>query len=303
MKMKHIVVQLVGCWGFGLLFTTMLAAAQPAHDRAYWQEIAKNHYAVPGNESADVLAHELSSLLGSPDPELRDDLAYSILVRWIYRGVLPQPTLIALTDEWRANLKSGLGEMGTNSVLKRSFSALCLASMAKHEAVTPFMGAERYHQLVVEGVAYLQAERDLRGYDARLHWIHATAHTGDLLAALSLNSQLTQQEAADILTAISARLASAPDVFTQGEQDRVAAAVLAIINRPDFPSAKSSHGLANCGTKIGTFGRILLRNRWPAIRITLTLQALFTRLAFEPDSARIGEFRQQILVVIKGRLD
>jgi hypothetical protein len=304
MNMRHIVVQLVKCWGFGLLFTSMLAAAQTARDRAYWQEIAKNHYAVPGNESADVLAHELSSLLGSPDPELRDDLAYSILARWIYRGVLPQPTLIALTDEWRANLKSGLGEKGTNSVLKRSFSALGLAAMTKREGVSPFMGAERYHRLVAEGIAYLQAERDLRGYDATLHWIHATAHTGDLLAALALNSQLTQQEAADILTAISDRLASAADVFTQGEQDRVAAVVLAIIHRPDFATAKFDSWLSELQNE----DREVWTNTTPESLAryqnhTYLLQALFTRLAFEPDLARIGDFRQQILAVIKGRLD
>jgi hypothetical protein len=114
---------LLGVW---LLATSIIGVAQPAHDRTFWQDIAKNHY-FPANQSADVLANELSSLLASPDPELRDELAYSILARWIYRGLLSQPTLISLTDTWRANLKDGPGETGTNSVLKRSFSALCLA--------------------------------------------------------------------------------------------------------------------------------------------------------------------------------
>lgn len=49
------------------------------HDREYWRRIVQHKYSIPENESADALARELTTLLGSPDPELRDDLAYSIL--------------------------------------------------------------------------------------------------------------------------------------------------------------------------------------------------------------------------------
>jgi len=197
--------------GVFLFFSSTVVSAQSRHDRAFWQAIVKNQYAVPERESADSMAEELSGLLASPDPELRDDFAYAILTNWIYRrNLLSHATLIGLTDAWRASLRDGLGETGTNSVLKRSFSALCLSSMAAREAKASFMGAQRYHQLVSEAMSYLQAERDLRGYDAKLHWIHATAHTADLLAALANNPQLTREESAGILSTISTRLATAP---------------------------------------------------------------------------------------------
>lgn len=286
-----------------LLLTT--GVAQTSHDRTFWRTIVEHNYAVPEHESADALALELSSLLGSPDPELRDDLAYSILARWIYRpDVLAQPTLIKLTDTWRANLKDGLGEQGTDSVLKRSFSALCLASMARREARSPFMGAERYHQLVAEATSYLQSERDLRGYDRKLHWIHATPHTADLLAGLAGSSLLTQQESDDILSAISTRLATAPDVFTQGEQDRLAAAALAVVRRPEFEEGKFAHSLTglqdedrDVWTKTTPEALARYQNH------TYLLQALFARLGLEPDSSRITSFKQQVLALLKNRLD
>src|SRR6516164_4412413 len=222
------------------------ALAQAPHDRSFWQAIAKSKYAVPEHESADALAHELSAFLASPDPELRDDLAYSILGTWILRknSPLSGPTLIELTDEWRANLKDGLGESGTNSVLKRSFSALCLSAMAEREAKLPFMGGERYHQLVKEAAQYLVSEHDLRGYDAQLHWIHATAHAADLLHALAESPLLRKEEAANILDAIALRLFTAPEVYTQGEQDRLAAAVLPVLRRSDFDPALFDRWLA-----------------------------------------------------------
>jgi hypothetical protein len=176
--------------------------------------------------------------------------------------------------------------------------------MARREARAPFMGSERYHQLVNDGISYLQAERDLRGYDAKLHWIHATAHTADLLAGLAASSQLTQKESAGILSAISIRLATAPDVFTQGEQDRLAAAVLAVVRRPEFDASKFEEWLAALQNED--------RDVWTATtperlahyqNHTYLLQALFTRLALEPDSPRITDYKEKVLTAMKTPLD
>ncbi|HXJ86306.1 MAG TPA: DUF2785 domain-containing protein [Candidatus Binatia bacterium] len=278
-------------------------AAQPKHDKDFWRGILKQHAAVPENESADALAHELSAMLASPDPELRDDLAYSILATWIYRGnVLSTPTLIALTDEWRTNLKSGIGESGTDSVLKRSFSALCLSEIARREVKSPFLGPERYHNLVAEAVAYLQDEHDLRGYDRSLHWIHATAHTGDLLAALSDNPQLTKQEADAILQAIRARLATATEVFTQGEQDRLAAAAVSVIRRKEFDGSEFSPWLARFQEE----DRDIWTHTTPESLARFQnhnylLQALTVRILMEPDSPLMYDHRQQVVQVLSKR--
>ena len=69
-----------------VLLATLAVAAQPRHDKEFWRSILKQHAVVPEHESADALAHELSATLASPDPEVRDDLAYSILATWIHRG-------------------------------------------------------------------------------------------------------------------------------------------------------------------------------------------------------------------------
>ena len=219
-----------------LLFLSIafVAIAAPAHDRQFWESIAQQHYAVPDGESASALAHELSGLLASSDSELRDDLAYSILTSWIRAGKLSNEDLIALSEEWRGNLKKNIGESGNDNVLQRSFSALCLSEIAARDVKSPFLGAERYHALLADALSYLNAERDLRGYEAKVGWIHATAHTADLLQALAENSALTVPEQERILNAISQRLAIANVIYTHGEQDRLARAVMAIIERADF---------------------------------------------------------------------
>ena len=225
---------------------TLASQALPVHDRQFWREIAKNKYALPQGQSAFSLALELSSDLASPDPELRDDLAYSILDVWIvYRNYLSPPELISLLESWQSNLRSGVGESSTDSVLKRSFSALCLATLAERELKSPFLGEARFHDLLENALNYLKDERDLRGFDPVKGWIHATAHTADLLAFLAANSLLAVEDQSRILRAVSERLSSAGQIFAYGEQDRLANIVATIVGRKDFDAPAFHQWLTN----------------------------------------------------------
>jgi hypothetical protein len=287
-----------------LLLAAGLAGQETKHNREFWRAIAEHHYEVPSGGSASVLAHELSGLLASPEPELRDDLAYSILTRWISRmNVLQPDDLRALADEWTSNLKEGIGESGTNSVLKRSFSALCLASITEREAKAPFLGASRYRQLLAAAAAYLQAERDLRGYDAQLGWIHATAHTADLLQALAAAPMLTAEEENSVLSAIAARLSSAPQVYSQGEQDRLAQAVVAVVRRADFKVKVFEIWLSHLQEEDKSVWLRPLTVASLAVyqNHTYLLQALVVHLELEPESEKITIARREVLDVLRTR--
>jgi hypothetical protein len=207
-----------------------------AHDREFWRAIAKNKFAVPAGQDAFALVGELSGYLGSRDPELRDELAYSIIYTWIVEQKQFSPgQLNALLDQWQGNLRSGVGV--PDGVLTRSFSALCLAVLAERDLSTPFLSEERYRKLLTESLAYLVDETDLRGFDPAVGWIHATAHTADLIAQLSSNALLRVEDQGRVLDAVGKRISSAPEVYTFGEQDRLAAAVATIVERKDFDLA------------------------------------------------------------------
>ena len=214
----------------GIAATT--GAAPALHDKAYWQGIVRGGFAVPAGESPFALVRELSAHLGSPDLELRDQLAYRIIAEWM-SGETPftAKELATLQDEWQANLRS-------DSVLKRSFSALCLTALVERDLEKPLLDPRRYRELLTAALEYLASERDLRGFDEQKGWIHATAHTADLLAALARHPRLTPEDQGRILAGLSHRLTSAPDVFTQGEQDRLAQAVAALAARPDFDGVR-----------------------------------------------------------------
>jgi len=208
---------------------------KPLHDREFWRAIAKNRYAVPDGQPVFPLLRELSGYLGSRDPELRDDLAYSITTIWIkHQKQISTDELYSLLDDWQANLRTGIGETGNDGILKRSFSALSLVALAERDLKMPFLGEERYRAFLANALAYLRDERDLRGFDPTLGWIHATAHTADLLAALAANPLLKNEDQGRLLDAIARRLSSAHEIFTYGEQDRLSALAATIVVRKDF---------------------------------------------------------------------
>ena len=213
------------------------SALTPAHNRQYFRDIAAHHFSVPAGASTFALAQELTPWLASPDPELRDTLAYTILDVWIRHAPLPDAQLLALLSPLQHNLTAAIGESGTDSVFKRSFSALTLASFAERDLQHPFLSPAQYRDLLASALAYLRDERDTRGFDPTKGWIHSTAHTADLLAALARNPHFTAPDQQALFTAVEQRLHSAGHVYTFGEQDRLAVALLCVITRDDFQLA------------------------------------------------------------------
>ena len=208
-----------------------------APDRQYFRDIAAHQFAVPSGASAFALAQQLTPWLASPDPTLRDDLAYTILDQWIRHGQLNNEQLPTLLPQLQQNLTSGIGESGTDSVFKRSFSALTLASFAERDLQQPFLSPAQYRALLASALAYLHDERDTRGFDPAKGWIHSTAHTADLLAALARNPLFTPADQPTVFSSIEQRLRSAGHIYTFGEQDRLAVALLCVITRDDFQLA------------------------------------------------------------------
>jgi Protein of unknown function (DUF2785) len=222
---------------------SMVAAQSPtpavntAPNRQYFRDIAAHQFAVPAGASAFALAQQLTGWLASPDPTLRDDLAYTILDVWTRHSQLTGPQLLTLLPQLQQNLTSGIGESGTDSVFKRSFSALTLASFAERDLDQPFLSPAQYRALLAATLAYLHDERDTRGFDPAKGWIHSTAHTADLLAALARNPHFTPADQQTLFAAVEQRLASAGHIYTFGEQDRLAVALLCVITREDFQLA------------------------------------------------------------------
>jgi hypothetical protein len=227
-----------------LALTTPLAEAAEgrpagkARGLPFWLELAKD-CAVPVGESASGLVSEAVSFLGSPDSAWRDDVGYGVVAACVYqKKLLTLEERRALVARLSTNLRRGIGEAGTDSVLLRSFSALDLSVLAALEDVEPTLDAAGYRKLLDDALAYLRDERDLRGLEPRVGWIHATAHTADLLKLLARDPRFAPADQARLLEAAWSKMtAPGTPVFTHAEDERLAATLVSAARRPDFDPA------------------------------------------------------------------
>jgi hypothetical protein len=210
------------------------AADEGVHDKAYWRAVIADDYTPPTDTALPLLARELSTALGSTDAELRDEIAYSVLTQWLYvKRLMPRALRDELLAEWARNLQYGIGDRRTDSVLRRSFSALMLAVAVALDNEAAYLDRKEYGALLSAAVEYLRAEQDTRGFDADKGWLHSVAHTADLLKFLGRSRHLERSEQAVILAGIAAKVAELDHVLVHGEDERLARAVVSIVSRPD----------------------------------------------------------------------
>ena len=221
-----------------LVFALLTPAEPPSHSIDFWRSVAQHDYALPPGSDLPALVSELEGFLASPDPELRDEIGYSTLAAWIYQKRLVEPPLVrTLTNDLVRNLTQGIGDRESDGVFRRSFSALSLSVVVARDNTTPVLSADDFRRIEAAALEYLAGERDLRGYDPQKGWMHSAAHTADLLKFVARSRFLETAEQARILDAVAKKLAAAPTVFTHGEDERFARALLSIVNRADFDRA------------------------------------------------------------------
>lgn len=205
-------------------------------DKQFWLEIMQDDYAIPEEHTLDELTGELFSYLGNTDPELRDDIGYIVYANWLEMGKYMQAEIAEHIQALLANLETGIGETETDTVFLRSFSVLFLAEIIHNDNKAPQIDNALIQDILEKGLTYLQSEKDPRGYVQDKGWAHALAHTADLLRALAKNEHTGLVEHKQMLSGIAEKLVAASDwVYVHGEDDRLSAAVLSILQREMLP--------------------------------------------------------------------
>jgi len=202
---------------------------------SYWRNVVAEDFEVPADRGLDDLTAELTRMLGSTDPDVRDGTAYPALATWTERGVYDD-LLSGLGDGMAAGLAVGLGDNGTDSVFRRSFSVLILGECLARDNATALLPGAKILEWGDRVATWYLRERDLRGYVSGKGWAHAVAHGADALGALAASPHLYTNELTVLLDVLADRLSLTDDVvLTAGEPDRMAAETMAILRRNLVP--------------------------------------------------------------------
>jgi hypothetical protein len=201
-------------------------------DKQFWASIQENDYQVTEGHDVSDLKEELYSYIGSTDAELRDTIGLEVFYNWLTAGHYSMDDIRDLIPRLTANLQQGLGETETDSVFLRSFSALWLSCILEYDNQKPQLQAEDILSIFEPALAYLPAERDLRGLVPEKGWAHAVAHGADVFWRLAGSLHTNADHHSQILDCIADGL-NEPDtaVYLYSEDCRLARAAIEIFKR------------------------------------------------------------------------
>jgi hypothetical protein len=201
-------------------------------DQSFWEEISRNEYKIPEGYKLEDLTQTLFSYLASTDPELRDEIAYTVYANWLKQDMYSNEEMQVHIDELLANLEKGIGETESDSVFLRSFSVLLLAETVHNDNKKSLFEKEQIQTILDKGLWYLDAEKDPRGYIPIKGWAHSLAHTADLMMVLGRNRHLGEDELARILNGIAQKIIQPNNyVYIHREDERLANAIIEVLQR------------------------------------------------------------------------
>lgn len=263
---------------------------------SYWQQVHADGLAVPTDRPLDDLTAELTRMLGDPDPSLRDGTAYPALTTWLERGVYDD-LLGGLGDGMAMGLLVGLGERGTDTVFRRSFSALVLGECIARDNVRPLLPGGKILEWGDRLTTWLLRERDLRGYVPGKGWAHAVAHGADAVAILARSPHLATPELTVLLDVIADRvLAHTDQLFASGEPDRLAHATVEVLRRNVVPLRVLEPWIARIAAGAALRQRADDRDPYLAAgNAESFLRALYLQLSL---GARPPQLRSDLLLVV-----
>ena len=263
----------------------------------YWNQVQATGFELPTDRPLDDLTAELTTMLGSTRPEVRDGTAFPALATWIERGVYDD-LLAGLGDGMAAGLAVGLGETDTDTVFRRSFSALILATCVERDNVQHLLPGGKILEWGDRAATWLLAEKDTRGFVADKGWAHAVAHGADTIGALGESPHLAGAEHSVLLDVLAERLLLQPAEvpLVAGEPDRIAAAVMQILRRNTLGTDVLEPWVHRIGGAGDPFGGPVDHDPFaPTSAAQAFLRALFIQLSLAPKPPTV---RPDLLLVV-----
>lgn len=198
------------------------------------QVFAQNNFLLSADDDVSEIVPDMLNHIGSTDSYLRDDLIYSAFDNWILEFNAINPELLCgilseiLNEQ---HMLYNIGEQGTDSVFRRSFSVLVLPLLLSAHLSQPYLTSPEIQQIKEKLLYFVANEKDRRGFVSGKGWAHSIAHAADALGDLAECSELNKTDLAEILGAIHNVICIEDTGYIYGEDERNVTAAIAVFKR------------------------------------------------------------------------
>lgn len=129
-------------------------------------------------EDQTHLVQSMMLHIGSLDSELRDNLIYGSFYELIHEKNLLEHSLLTelLEDSLNNLLCKGIEESESDLVFTRTFTSLLIALILFRDNADDFLSQKKIADCKDKVLAYLAAEKDVRGYVPVKGWAHSVPY-------------------------------------------------------------------------------------------------------------------------------
>ncbi len=188
------------------------------------KELRQQQWQVNDHLQRQQLAKAMLTCLASPDPALRDEIAFESLSFWMRGKLLDVETIRHISEQLQLQLSTH--QPSKHSDFARPFAALVMAEVARVDRITPFLSEPERSHMVKQAATFLSTVKDYRGYDEKQGWRHGVAHGADWMLQLSLNPALTIEHHQLMLQALASQIKTDQHFYQYGESERLMMPIL-----------------------------------------------------------------------------
>lgn len=227
--MKRIVLTMIAALGLAACATAQAQTqgCPPAgYDRARLDALKAAEWRIEDDGARAAFALALPACLASPDPTLRDGVAFEALTHLLRGRQLDVSTQTALVRDVLPRLE-GADPRG----FEQPFAALVLSELVRAERLNPHFTDDMRAEVLERSLRYFTRVSDYRGFDDREGWRHGVAHGADLMLQLSVSQSTTREDLLRIRDAIAGQVAPEGHFYIYGESERLARPIIYMAQR------------------------------------------------------------------------
>lgn len=199
-------------------------------DRPRLEALKSANFEIADAAERERFARALVACVASPDPVLRDGVAFDGLTHMLRGNQLTDPAKIAIAED----LLRRLGSRDPEG-FEAPFAALVLSEIVRADRIQRYLPDALRDTIVDRAIDYVVGIRDYRGFDAREGWRHGVAHGADLLMQIAYNPHVADPtRLAHLRDAVGAQVGPTSHAYVYGEPERLLRPIVALAQRNAF---------------------------------------------------------------------
>ena len=198
----------------------------------YLEEEFKNEFKFENIDKLK-LTYELIEDIGNKDSHLRDNVIYPSLAHLLRDKHFENEEMkkiaeILISDQY---LSFDMDNKNEYSVLKRTFTSLQIAMLVYVHNRDKLFDKEFVKKMFNSVVEYYINEKDIRGYEPAVGWIHSVAHAADIFAQLVKCDELDVKDFEYMLDSINNKFKVNTYTFVSHEDERTVNAIFNLLEK------------------------------------------------------------------------